>query len=168
MRRNFARPSPYISLRYSLPRIFTTIRPPRCKGGSVEARTGRLSPQRDFPPNRPAEINWAGFQVQRRDYRRRCLLSVCWGPWRRRGQTGPCSTCRGVLVKFPICSLVKGIRAFNLTSTLLCDCILPLGKPRRIIADNGPPGAIGVGRGELSRAYCIKLVRAPQGNSPSE
>ena len=54
------------------------------------------------------------------------------------------------------------IKAISLTSTLLNDRVRPPGKHRRIIADNGPHGMIGVEWCVLPRNYCSQLVQDPK------
>ena len=66
------------------------------------------------------------------------------------------------LSRFAICSSIRDLREATLTSTLVSDWIRPLGKPRRIISDNGPPGMTGIEWGEFPHAFCIQLVRAPK------
>ena len=76
------------------------------------------------------------------------------------------------LTLFAIFSLVKDFRAANLTSELMNDSIRPLGKPRMIIADNGPPGMTGQEWGDLPHAFCIQRAHSttetPQQNGLME
>ena len=65
------------------------------------------------------------------------------------------------LSRFSICAMLANVRAETVTGVLLNDWIRPLGKPRRIIADQGSPGMTRVEWDDLSHTYCIQLVYAP-------
>ena len=66
------------------------------------------------------------------------------------------------LSRFAICTLLPNVKAGTLTGVLLNDWIRPIGKPRRIICDNGPPGMTGAEWGDLSHIYCIQIAHAPK------
>ena len=66
------------------------------------------------------------------------------------------------LSRFAICALLSNVRACTNTGVLLNDWIRHLGKPRRIICDNGPPGMTGVEWGDFARIYCIQISHAPK------
>ena len=68
----------------------------------------------------------------------------------------------GCLTRFSICPLVADCKSVALISAILNDRIRQLGKPRRIIMDNGPPGMFGTDWGEFSHTYAIQLVHAPK------
>ena len=66
------------------------------------------------------------------------------------------------LPRFAICALIQDCRAVTITGTLLNDRVRPLGKPRRITPDNGPPGMVGLEWGDMSHTYCTQLANAPK------
>ena len=66
------------------------------------------------------------------------------------------------LSRFAIFPLINDFREATMAGALMNDLIRPLGKPRRIIPDNGPPGMRGQEWGDLSHAFCIQLAHAPK------
>ena len=70
----------------------------------------------------------------------------------------------GCLARFPIPPIAQGCRSATLTGALLNDRIRPLGKPRCIIAENGPPVAVCIERRGMPHTYSIVLAHAPNRN----
>lgn len=66
------------------------------------------------------------------------------------------------MARFAICSLIVDCKAVTLINILVNDWIRQLGKPRRIIMDNGSPGMFGTDWNDFSRSYAIQLVHAPR------
>ena len=67
------------------------------------------------------------------------------------------------LSRFALCSLIEDVRAATLINIPIDDWIRPLGKPRMIIMDHGPPGMFGGEWGDFPHTYAVKLAHAPQG-----
>ena len=71
------------------------------------------------------------------------------------------------MARFDARFLVADCKTLTLITALLNDWIRTLGKPRRIIMDNGPPGMFGTEWGDFSHTYVIQLVNAPK-SSPHQ
>ena len=66
------------------------------------------------------------------------------------------------MTRFAVCSLVTDCKPSTLITVLLNDWIRTLGKPRRIIMDNGSPGMFGTEWNDFSHTYVIQLINAPK------
>ena len=62
-------------------------------------------------------------------------------------------------------SLIVDCKAVTRITILINDWARTLGKPRRIIMDNGSPGMFGTEWGEISHTYATQLVHAPKSAS---
>ena len=69
--------------------------------------------------------------------------------------------------RFAVCSLVTDCKAATLIAVVLDDWVRTLGKPRRVIMDNGPPGMFGTKWNDFSHTDVVQLIHA-QNSAPHQ
>ena len=65
------------------------------------------------------------------------------------------------LARFITCSLLRGLCSDTVSQAFLRDWVIPFGKPKRIILDQGWPGLTGTEWGKLSHVFGWQFIKAP-------
>ena len=65
------------------------------------------------------------------------------------------------LTRFITCSLLTDLTSETVSQAFLRDWVMPFGKPKRIILDQGGPGLTGTEWGKLSHVFGWQFIKAP-------